>query len=449
MKKQTQLSLWILVLFLPLFVIPMSALAEDWVYSVRKGDTLWGLCKKFTTKNDCWLRIGDYNGVKYPKTLAPATRIRFPASWLKDQPARAEVYFVIGQATKTVEDTQSTLVKGDMLGIGTTIRVGQKSTVTLQFADGAILIVSENSEVVLDTLSHYKDTGMVDSRLRLNKGDITTKVPKRTPRSRFEVTTPSAIAAVRGTEFRISSTGEMRNEVLEGEVAVIKGEQSKAVPEGFGLLVQNNDAPLTITQLLPAPAIDATQKYEPQPFTLTWQEVENAEQYFLAVFNQAGNQQLTSQTIQAADSSLPLQLSDGCYTIKLSAIDSQGFKGLPGLRTLCLTSPLPAPGAAKLETQVLSWQSVPGAAQYQLTFKNASGANNTAKKQDIYQITSSDPTFNLLHDATAKQYRYVSIAAVDAHGYPGSASQDIVLPKEERNHWRVLFVLLPALMIFL
>ena len=78
----------------------------------------------------------------------------------------------------------------------------------MQFADQSELQVLPNSEVVLDKLSHHKHTGMVDTRIRLNSGSVNTRVEKQGPDSHYEISTPAAITAVRGTAFRLSSDAE-------------------------------------------------------------------------------------------------------------------------------------------------------------------------------------------------------------------------------------------------
>ena len=47
---------------------------------------------------------------------------------------------------------------------------GSESYANIQFADGSVMRISPDSEVVFDTLSAYRDTGMVDSRVRISRG---------------------------------------------------------------------------------------------------------------------------------------------------------------------------------------------------------------------------------------------------------------------------------------
>ena len=63
---------------LGILLMPMSAVSSEWIYSVRPGDTLWDLCKTYTTKIDCPTKLGERNHVSLPKRLPPGYLIRFP-----------------------------------------------------------------------------------------------------------------------------------------------------------------------------------------------------------------------------------------------------------------------------------------------------------------------------------------------------------------------------------
>ena len=86
---------------------------------------------------------------------------------------------------------------------------------------------------------------MVDTRIRLNIGRVNTRVEKQQPDSHYEITTPAAITAVRGTDFRLSTDDEQisRTEVTEGFVAVSAGVFEKNLQHGYGIVAEK-DKPL-------------------------------------------------------------------------------------------------------------------------------------------------------------------------------------------------------------
>ena len=74
--------------------------------------------------------------------------------------------------------------------------------------------------------------------------------------SRFEIQTPAAISAVRGTVFRVASQpGINLTETLRGEVEVNAQGKGLAVGAGFGTRVAKGESPSTIVKLLDAPGL--------------------------------------------------------------------------------------------------------------------------------------------------------------------------------------------------
>ncbi len=55
----------------------------------------------------------------------------------------------------------------------------------------------------MDSLGSFDASGMVDTSVRLKKGRVENRVAPQKPDSRYRIITPAAVAAVRGTEFRV------------------------------------------------------------------------------------------------------------------------------------------------------------------------------------------------------------------------------------------------------
>src|SRR5690606_35243695 len=116
--QRKRVSFFILFLFFSQQFLAVT-FAEDWVYTVRKGDTLWDLCIEYTIEKNCWLTIGPYNQVDFPPSLAPGTRIRFPAAWLKNQPVKVEILYFSGEVlVKESAQNLQPAREGMHLGIG-------------------------------------------------------------------------------------------------------------------------------------------------------------------------------------------------------------------------------------------------------------------------------------------------------------------------------------------
>ncbi len=267
-----------------------TAQAQDWSYRVRPGDTLWDLGAKHLKPQIDWRRLQEHNGIADPYHLPPGTRMRFPIGWLRIEPAKARVVAVRGAVNLLgAGNAPATLVsEGMRVGIGARLETGPGASATLEFADGSRLMVQDNSRVVFDELSSYGSTGMVDTRMRLQRGRTTNRViPAKGPASRYIIETPSATSSVRGTHFRVSA-GEAEagdaTEVLDGKVAVGAQRGQVLLAPGFGTVAGPGQAPSAPIELLPAPVLDtAASQLEQLPLVAAWAPVPGATAYRVEV----------------------------------------------------------------------------------------------------------------------------------------------------------------------
>lgn len=373
-----------------------SVSAEDWVYTVRANDTLWHLCLKYTTQKGCWQKIGPYNGVDYPRSLAPGTRIRFPVAWLKAQPIGVELIYVAGEVRvrETSEGDQTTRIAalGDTLSMGNEIETGADSSASLRFADGAVMVLEENSHIQLDSLSQHGNTGMVDSRINLLRGAAKTKVPKREPRSQFRVSTPSAVAAVRGTDFRVSANGNdgaasMLGEVYEGNVDVDNSAADAVmVARGYGIKAEKGQPLMQPTALLPAPEWRDLNPSQALPITLTWHPLAGAQGYKISILEYSEEEKVIGSG-STTDNELTLPITEnGCYKVRLSARDKLGLQGMPAQQNICAAL---APSAVTVSANSskklthIRWTAAEGAVAYQLEVSRSPSFDKLLRNETV------------------------------------------------------------------
>jgi hypothetical protein len=121
---------------------------------------------------------------------------------------------------------------------------------------GALTIVAEDgAKFTLQSLDKKGDIDSVDLR---NKA-LLLDVPKQHGKNRFQVTTPQAIAAVRGTKWAVD-VQETRTSVLvlKGQVAVRRpaGTGQVVLAPGEGVDVDRGADPLVVKRW-PQPRVDA------------------------------------------------------------------------------------------------------------------------------------------------------------------------------------------------
>ncbi|MEW6555726.1 MAG: FecR family protein [Elusimicrobiota bacterium] len=109
-------------------------------------------------------------------------------------------------------------VEGMPVQLKDKIKTAENSSCNVELDDGSIIFVGENTEAAIDTLEIT--TEKHDSKVSLWFGKILANISKSKD-TKMEVNSPTAIVAVRGTEFAVESSGEKTAVgVFDGEVGV-------------------------------------------------------------------------------------------------------------------------------------------------------------------------------------------------------------------------------------
>jgi hypothetical protein len=165
-----------------------------------------------------------------------------------DVKGKVEVSYVNGvwiPASKGVE-----LLQNDM------IRTGIGASARLRYDDGTVSLINENSTVRIEQLSYKTETKrkffkkvnvpVKKIKMKILKGGMFTKVKKLNSSSSFNISTPSAVCGVRGTQFDVSYGDETKIGVVNGEVAVANPDnpdEMVSVFENMQTSVKKNQSP--------------------------------------------------------------------------------------------------------------------------------------------------------------------------------------------------------------
>ena len=316
-----------------------KAASFEWHYTVRPKDNVWSLGDQFLDAKHSWNDIIRHNNIKQPNTIATGTILKIPVSWLKHQPAPALAASVSGNTMlrRHLESQYSILEKDTSLRVGDEITTYDGS-VLIKFADNSILRLSPNSNLIFNRLTRYGKTGMADTRLRLQKGRISTRVtPLNHQGSRYEINTPSAVAAVRGTAFRLMAKNTVTQlEVTEGIVNLSNASQSIEVNAGKGASLHTGSSRFVSVDLpkilTPQSAVNNTNiavtKTDQLPVTLKWLEQKETTTYFYQLFKESEEGELLDSSFLKKPEIKLNHLTNGTYLVAMRAIDNKGFNGL-------------------------------------------------------------------------------------------------------------------------
>ena len=147
-----------------------------------------------------------------------------------------EVVAVSGEAQRA--DGKG-LAAGDKLDVGTTLRTGAAGRVRLRFVDGSILVLADKSQLRIEAFS-ASGAKPREAEFLLELGLIGQRVTPSAGGS-WKVRTPTAVTAVRGTEFSVE-VGEDRAtavHVKTGEVDVEPaGAQTRGIKPRYPVRLQ-------------------------------------------------------------------------------------------------------------------------------------------------------------------------------------------------------------------
>jgi hypothetical protein len=359
---------------------PSSRLEPDDEYRVAPGDTLNGIAARLLHEGEtrrAQRALARHNGLSDADRIQPGQLLRIPRAWLKWRPSALEVSSVQGE----VRSGAAPLAAGARLAAGDELRSGVSGYVTLRLVDGSTLLLMPETEARIERVQASPATGATDTALRLERGRAEAKVQRPDKGgTRFEIRTPVATTAVRGTDFRVA-VGEARDrstsEVLAGEVGVaeLTGRGSAVVPQGYGTRVLAGEAPLAPRALPRGPFLWTGVRLVPRtPASLEFSPERGARAYRVLVYEaEARGAILSEQVVDAAVVRLGA-LADGDYFARVRAIDDVGLEGresVARLRVRALADP-PRPTGPPDRSRIyggtaeFAWVADPAAAGYVL-----------------------------------------------------------------------------------
>lgn len=404
--------------------VAMQAQAQqpEWIYNTLKGDTIWDICLKYTNKRGCWITLTKYNQIANDRAIPVNTPLRIPVGWLKTPLAVGSVVYVTGSAeySQWGDQKYSKLISGQKVHLGGKIRTQTASLVKLLLHETNEVLIKENSELLLEKFSSAEGA-VLQEEISLKKGAAEAEVNSGKVQNRFIIKTPAAIAAVRGTEFRInSSDDQMRGEVLEGKIDVSSDTSSQSVPAGFGVAATKGKKILPPKALPPKPDMSKDPVKSTLPAKVSWGAVDKVAQYQASLYDNEGK----ILAIDTVDHTWVTynSLDKGCYQVKVHGIDSEGFHGLNNEASLCIIDDLAQPvipnesGLKETGSElVLSWQSVPEADNYKVQMSTDEEFTNI-----VQELTTSETqaVFAKIKD----QKVYFRTIAMDNQGRVGAPS---------------------------
>ena len=319
-------------------------------YVTRAGDTLYDLADRYLADARDWALLARVNRIAEPRALRPGTVLRLPVAALKQERQVARVVATSGVAEHAFRAEPFAPVTVDMALVeGDRVRTGANGFVSLELADGSHVSLPQNSEIEIGTLRRTAIVGSTDRVIRLKQGQVDSEVtPAKKQDDRFQIRSPSVVAGVRGTRFRVDYDGSQQQtavEVLDGAVGVDKdtmdrqapargvplGASAQLVRAKFGNVTHAGGSVGAPVELLPAPALNHPAKIQDADdvaFDLTSTDA-RALAWRVQIARDAGILDLIRDTQVTSPHASFGALADGTYFVRISAIDANGLEGIP------------------------------------------------------------------------------------------------------------------------
>ncbi|MFM0019124.1 FecR family protein [Paraburkholderia azotifigens] len=317
------------------------------IYMTRPGDTLYDVADRYLRDPRDWAVLRKLNHVADPLHLQPGVQLRLPVALLKQEPRSARVVAVSGPASHAFRQNPfAPVTLGMVLVEGDRLQTGHNGFVTLELDDGSHVSVPQDSTIAIGALRQTVLTGAKDRVIDLKRGEVDSEVDHATKKDdRFQIRSPSVVAGVRGTGFRVSYDGDEQSTavaVLDGAVGVDAARLPPRAPgvplqastqligAHFGSVTRSTGGVGAPVALLPAPALaDPGKVQDDKEIAFDLVPAANARAYRVQIARDADLFDLIRDQRVNLPHATFADLPDGNYFVRIALIDGMGLEGLP------------------------------------------------------------------------------------------------------------------------
>ena len=300
--------------------------ADSVVYAAKAGDNLTNLAARYLVNPAAAGTVARLNRIANPRHIPVGRELRIPRELLRYTPVTLRLASFSGPVTLG----GATPRLGQVLVEQTSITTGPGGFALITGSDGSRLALPSNSTARIGRARHYALIGADDMGIALANGRGEVQAAHQQPQGRFQLATPIAVSAVRGTRFRAShdtAAGLSTTGVAEGLVAVNSASAAVSLPAGSGAATAADGA-IRQEPLLAAPALIKPGKVQTEPaLTFRIAPLAGAARYRLQIARDAGFTDMLAETDTTGPEATFPSLDNGGYFIRASALAPSGIEG--------------------------------------------------------------------------------------------------------------------------
>ncbi len=325
-------------------------------FRVSPRDTLIGLSQRVFTSAAAWREIARLNRLPDPNRIYPGQVLRVPLRLMRTSALPVQVTSTVGEVRAGAMPIEA----GAALVEGQSLQTGANASAVLVLADGSRLRVppSTLAEVVASrAYANEADAAQAASQgwfagtLRMLRGSVevlASKVRRVTP---LEVTTPTAVVGVRGTEYRVhhdETQNVTRSEVLEGAVQLEPADRRAATElrGGYGAALGAQAGTSQPVALLAAPDLGTLPGLFERPLVRFALPAEQATLRVQVAVDPDFDKIVDDQRVPPGTDVRIAELPDARWYLRARRLDGQGIEGYDATREFVLKA-RPEPPAFK------------------------------------------------------------------------------------------------------
>lgn len=333
-------------------IAALSGLFPAWAqepsvdFRVSPRDTLIGLSARVFTSPAAWREIARLNRLPDPNRIVPGQVLRVPVRLMRTTALPLQVTSTVGE----VRIGNASVQTGATLAEGESLRTGPNASAVLQLADGSRMRVPPSSlaEVIASRghgtqadVAQAAANGWFSGVLRLVHGSVEVLASKIRRVAPLEVTTPTAVVGVRGTDYRVHFDADKRmtrSEVLDGEVRFESADRKAGAElrRGFGAaLAAELRAPVP-TALLAAPDLGSMPEVFERPLVRFALPAEKETVRVQVAVDAAFDKIVDDQRVPAGTDVRIANLADARWFVRARRLDGQGIEGFDATRAFVL-----------------------------------------------------------------------------------------------------------------
>ena len=438
-------SLLLVCLFLVSFTLN-AVTPKFWFFTLQKDDNLWNISLTYSHTR-YWQQIQQLNSIPDPRRIPRGTTIKIPVEWLNLVNAQVKVVAIQGRPIIIEKSQQTPLMVNMTLKNGSTLRTHAQENALLQFIDGSKMLVKENSQLFFAELNSYAKTDLHNTHVILQSGSVDNMVkPRKTNQGSFyQISTPTAIMAARGTQYRVNYSYPDKiasTEVLKGSISAEGVNKAVVVQQNMGTVIREGQAPIPPKPLLPPPNLSLIpQIVTSSPAQLSFSPLAGAAAYQAEIAQTQNFTTLIYSTKNTSPVVMMPKLADGVYFIRVRGIDRDGLQGLDSIKSFrvdarplapATISPTPSTSVRERSAVSFAWKPPVRANGYHLQVSKSPDFRSSLV---INQPRLSSASFKI--NTLAPGQYYWRVATLDGAGRAGDFSKPVAffikaIPKSPR-----------------